>query len=185
MLNACGWVEFNPTLSGMSSVWCPSSSPSALWHERLYLSAWEGRHTTCSGQFSQALGPRIHSPHIFISTAPKEACQLVYAGTDSADKPQAGYSHQALLGWVTGFSSFVGQVILARSCQFVDGVVLVSSYGVLGEEMPVLFTERRAVTTREMEIAWGEVMMRWSLVGKWGKKKNEAQRWCVGASRKG
>lgn len=169
MLNVCGWVEFNPTLSSMSSAWCPSSSPSALWHERLSLSAWEGSHTTCSGRFSQALGPRIHSPHIFISTAPKEACQLVYAGTDSADKPQAGYSHQALLGWVTGFSSFVLQVILARSFQSVDGIVLVGSYGMVREERPVPFTERRAVATCEMEIAWGEVMMRQCLVGKWGK----------------
>lgn len=146
-----GWNQPHPVccvLSVMSFQWSFCSLTQKI------VSFWLGRqpYHLFRPVFSEPWTRDPLTPPTFNFTAPKGVwCQLLGAGTDSVDKPQAGYGHQTLPRWDAGFSSIVGQVILARSCPSVGGGVLAGSCGTLGAEMPVAFTERMAVTTCEME----------------------------------
>lgn len=153
MVNACGWVESTP-----SCLVCPQCDvlPMVLLlsdMEDCLLLAGKATIPLVWASFLRAVDQgSTNPPPPFNFTAPEGVwCQLLGPGTDSVDKPQAGYGHQTLPRWDTGFSSTVGQVILARSCQSVGGGILGGSCGMLGAEMPVAFTERMAVTTCEME----------------------------------
>lgn len=143
MVNACGWVE-----STLSCLVCPQCDvlPMVLLlsdTEDCLLLAGKAAIPLVRASFFRALDQgSTNSPPTFNFTAPKGVwCQLLGAGTDSVDKPQAGCGHQTLPRWDAGFASTVGQVILARSCQSVGGGVLAGSCGKLGAEMPVAFTE--------------------------------------------